>query len=57
MLEAAAGRGLMDLRATTIALKATGIVRAEEIIEAAIERDRLRQQQIRELPKNPGLEP
>lgn len=57
VLEEAAGRGLIELRAATIALKSTGIFLAEEIIEAAIERDRSRRQLLRERSKNPGLEP
>lgn len=57
VLEEAAGRGLVELRAATNALKSTGIFLAEEIIEAAIERDRSRRQSLRERSKNPGLEP
>lgn len=57
VLEEAAGRGLIDLRTATNALKKTAIFLADEIIEAAIERDHLRRQQIREQSKNPGLEP
>jgi predicted nucleic acid-binding protein len=48
VLEQAAERGLIDLRAATNLLKTTNIFLAEDIIEAAIERDRLRRQQIRE---------
>ena len=57
VLEEVAGRGVVELRAATIALKSTGIFLAEEIIEAAIERDRSRRQLLRERSKNPGLEP
>ena len=51
VLEEAAGRGLIDLRAATNLLKTTGIFLAEEIIEAALERDRVRHQQARERSK------
>ena len=46
--------GLIDLRTATNALKKTAIFLADEIIEAAIERDRLRRQTAREQPKDRG---
>jgi predicted nucleic acid-binding protein len=48
VLEEAAVRGLIDLHIAVNALKTTGIFLADEIVAAALERDRLRRRPIRE---------
>jgi len=52
VLEEAAARGLVDFRTAINLLKATNIFLDEEIIKAALERDRVRVQQFPERPRD-----